>query len=155
MRGKGYWNFVDEDNEEALKTPERNATTEQKKDLKEWQQGHTKVMYWLSMSVIDIKMRYPQDAETLAIAWRNLGGVFEVNTKARKLQLELKLNQVNKNNISIHDYALKFKSIVEALGFIKVVVEDNDIVCACLDDIEEDYVHFKSSMNTRMISSSS
>ena len=80
---------------------------------------------------------------------KNLGRVYEVNTKAKKLQLKLELNQVSRNNLSINDYALKIKSIVEALGSIKVTVEDDDIVCACLDDLGEEYVHFRSSMNTR------
>ena len=28
-------------------------------------------------------------------------------------------------------------------------MEDDDIVCACLDGLGEEYVHFRSSMNTR------
>ena len=39
LKGKGYWDYVDGDNEVAPETPERNATTEQKKALKDWQQG--------------------------------------------------------------------------------------------------------------------
>ena len=68
-----------------------------------------------------------------------------MNTKARKLQL----NQVKRNNLSINDYALKIKSIIEALGSIKVTVDDDDVVRACLDGLGDDYVHFRSSMNTR------
>ena len=92
-------------------------------------------MYWLSMSITDSMMGYLQDVETPAIAWRNLGRVFEVNTKAKKLQLKLELNQVSKNNLFINDYALKIKSIVEALGFIKAAMEDDNIVCAFLDGL--------------------
>ncbi|RYA72208.1 hypothetical protein DD595_25295, partial [Enterobacter cloacae complex sp. 4DZ3-17B2] len=109
----------------------------------------SKVMYWLSRSITDGMMGYLQDAETPAIAWRNLGRVFEVNTKARKLQLKSELNQVKRNNLSINDYALKIKSIIEAFGSIKVSVEDDDIVRACLDGLGDEYVHFRSSMNTR------
>ena len=58
LNKKGYWDYVDGDNEEALETPERNATAEQKKALKEWQQGQSKVMYWLSMSITDSTMGY-------------------------------------------------------------------------------------------------
>ena len=58
LKGKGYWDYVDGDNEVAPETPERNATTEQKKALKDWQQGQSKVMYWLSMSITDSMMGY-------------------------------------------------------------------------------------------------
>ena len=51
-------------------------------------------MYWLSMSIVDGMMGYLQDEKTPANACKNLARVFEVNTKAKKLQLKLKLNQV-------------------------------------------------------------
>ena len=70
LKGKGYcWDYVDGDNEEEPEIPERNATVEQRKALKDWQQGQSKVMYWLStMSTLDSTMGYLQDAETPAVA---------------------------------------------------------------------------------------
>ena len=53
-------------------------------------------MYWLSMSITDSMMGYLQDAKTPTIAWKKLGRVFEVNTKAKKLQLKSELNQEQK-----------------------------------------------------------
>ena len=44
LKGKGYLDYVDGDNEVALETPKRNAITKQKKALKDWQQGQSKVM---------------------------------------------------------------------------------------------------------------
>ena len=72
-----------------------------------------------------------------------------MTTKARKLQLKSKLNQVKRENLSINEYALKIKRIVEALGSIQVAVEDDDIVRACLDGLGDDYKTFRLSMNTR------
>ena len=45
LKGKGYWDYVDGDNAVAPETPEQNATAQQKKALKERQQGQSKVMY--------------------------------------------------------------------------------------------------------------
>ena len=72
-----------------------------------------------------------------------LGQGARSETKAKKFQLKLELNQVKRNKLSINDYALKIKSIVEALRSIKVAVENDDIVCACLDGLGEEYVHFQ------------
>ena len=119
-----------------------NATAEQRKALKDWEQGQSKVMYWLSVSITDRMMGYLHDAETPAIAWKNLVRLFEVNTRARKLQLKSELNQVSRGNLCINDYALKIKSIIEALGSIQVFVEDDDVVRACLDGLGSEYVHF-------------
>ena len=80
-----------------------------------------------------------QDADSPAIAWKNLVKMFETNTKARKLQLKSELNNIKRGNLSINDYSLKIKSIVEALGSIKVSIEDDDLVGACLDGLGDQY----------------
>ena len=106
-------------------------------------------MYWLSMSVTDGMMGYLQSAATPAVAWKSLSKLNEENTKVRKLQLKTELNTVKRGNLCINDYALKITGIVEALGSIGVIVEDDDIVCAMLEGLGDAYSNFKSSMNTR------
>ena len=66
LQGKGYWDYIDGENEAAPECPVENATPEQKKVLKDWTQGKSKVMYWLSMSVTDGMMGYLQSAATPA-----------------------------------------------------------------------------------------
>ena len=100
LKGKGYWDFIKGDNENAPIMSERNPSAEERKALKDWQQGQSKVMYWLSMSITDGMMGYLQDAETPTIAWNNLARLFEVNTKAKKLQLKSELHQVKRENLS-------------------------------------------------------
>ena len=85
----------------------------------------------------------------LPTAWKNLVKMFETNTKARKLQLKSELNNIKRNNLSINDYSLKIKSIVEALGSIKVTIDDDDLVGSCLDGLGEEYKQFMTSINTR------
>ena len=53
LKGKGYWDFIKGDNENAPVISERNPSAEERKALKDWQQGQSKVMYWLSMSITD------------------------------------------------------------------------------------------------------
>ena len=120
LNGKGYWDYIVGENESTAAIPLQapTAAAEERKALKDWHQGQSKVMYWLSMSIIDGMMGYLQDANTPATAWKNLARVFEVNTKAKKLQLKSELNQVRRESLSINNYALKIKRIVEALGSI-------------------------------------
>ena len=49
LMGKGYWDYIEGDLEEAPKISEENATTAQIKAFKEWNQGARKVMHWLSL----------------------------------------------------------------------------------------------------------
>ena len=43
--GKGYWEYIDGDLEDAPEVPDKDATTTQVKALKDWNQGSRKVMY--------------------------------------------------------------------------------------------------------------
>ena len=139
LMGKGYWEYIDGEHEEAPECPEEDASAKEIKALKYWNQGSRKVMYWLSISVIDTMIGHIQDADSPAIAWKNLVKMFETNTKSRKLQLKSELNNIKRGNLSINDYSLKIKSIVEALGSIKVSIEDDDLVGACLDGLGDQY----------------
>ena len=53
LMGKGYWEYVEGEHEEAPELPEENPSAEQTKAMKDWNQGSRKVMYWLSVSVTD------------------------------------------------------------------------------------------------------
>jgi hypothetical protein len=95
-------------------------------------------MYWLSVSVTNTMIGHIHDAYTLAKAWQNLVQMFQTNTKARKLQLKQELHTVEKN-MSINEYSLKIKGIVESLASINVSVDDDDLVSVCLNGLGKEY----------------
>ena len=117
LMGKGYWEYIDGEHEKAPDLPE-NPTAAQVKELKEWNQGSRKVMYWLSISIQDTMIGHIQDAKSPKDAWDTLVKLYETNTKARKIQLKNDLHTVEKKNLSINEYALKIKSICESLASI-------------------------------------
>lgn len=75
--------------------------------------------------------------------------MFEINIKAKKLQLKSELNTITCGTMSTNDYAFNIKSIVESLGSIKVTVDHDGLVGACLECLGEQYTHFNSSINMR------
>jgi hypothetical protein len=106
-------------------------------------------MYWLSVSVTDIMIGHIQDVHTPAEAWQNLVQMFQTNTKARKLQLKQELHTVEKKNMSIDEYSLKIKGIVESLASINVFVDDDDLVNVCLNGLGKEYKPFKTSITIK------
>ncbi|MCO5569888.1 hypothetical protein L7F22_023602 [Adiantum nelumboides] len=128
LMGKGYWDYIDGNQEEMPDLPDVNPTAEQIKAFKDWNQGARKVMYWMSISVQDTMIGHIQDATSPKQAWDRLVSIDTTNTKARKIQLKNELNTVKKENLSINDYTLKIKGIVESLSSIGVQVEDDDKV---------------------------
>ncbi|MCO5558086.1 hypothetical protein L7F22_011662 [Adiantum nelumboides] len=109
LMGKGYWDYIDGNQEDMPKLPDVNPTAEQIKAFIDWNQGARKVMYWLSISVHDTMIGHIQDATAPKKAWDRLVSVDTTNTKARKIQLKNELNTVKKENLSINDYTLKIK----------------------------------------------
>ena len=87
-----------------------------------------------------------QDVESPKKAWDELVKIYETNTKARKLQLKNKFNTISKKNLSINEYALKIKGVVESLASIGVAMEDDDKVEVCLSGLTLAYKQFKMSI---------
>ncbi|MCO5569975.1 hypothetical protein L7F22_023689 [Adiantum nelumboides] len=90
-----------------------------------------------------------KDATSPKQAWDRLVSVDTTNTKVRKIQLKNKLNTVKKENLSINDYTLKIKGIVESLASIGVQVEDDDKVEVCLRGLTLAYKQIKTFIQTR------
>ena len=107
LMGKGYQDYVE--GEHKLPPIVQNATPEQIKALKDWNQGSQKVMYWLSISIHDTMIGHIQDAESPKEAWDELVKQYETNTKFQKLQLKNKFNTISKKNLTINEYTLKKK----------------------------------------------
>ena len=76
LQGKGYWDYIDGENEAVPECPTENATPEQKSTLRDQTQGKSKVMYWLSMSVTDGMMDYLHSAAT-PTTWKSLSKLNE------------------------------------------------------------------------------
>lgn len=149
LMGKGFWDYVEGENEGPPELPEENATTIEIKAFKDWNQGARKVMYWLSVNVTDTMIGHIQDAHTPAEAWQNLVQMFQTNTKARKLQLKQELHIVEKKNMCINEYSLKIKGDVESLASNNVSVDDDDLVNVFLNGLGKEYKPFKTSITFR------
>ena len=51
LMGKGYWEYIEDDQVAPPKIPKANTTPAELKAVKDWNHGVRKVMYWLSISV--------------------------------------------------------------------------------------------------------
>ncbi|MCO5572384.1 hypothetical protein L7F22_052422 [Adiantum nelumboides] len=143
LKGKGYWDYVKGANEAPPVILDRGASAEQVKSLKDWHQGFAKVLYWLSISVLDSIVGHIEDADSPKDAWDNLIAFNATNTRTRKIQLKNELNTIKKGDLSVNAYTLKIKALCESLFSIGVIVDDDDKVEACLRGLGNAYKHFK------------
>ena len=104
-------------------------------------------MYWLSISVHDTMIGHIHDVKTPKEAYALVHNN-ETHTKARKIQLKTELHTVKMQNMSVNDYTLKIKNIVESLASIGVTIDDDDKVEVCLCGLGPLYKQFKMSIHT-------
>ena len=149
LMGKGYWEYIEGEHEEAPVIPEENPTPAHVKAFKDWNQGARRVLHWLSISIKDTMIGHVQDAVSPKEAWDNLMRFFASNTRARKIQLKTDLNTVEQKNQSINEYTLKIKNICENLASINAPVDDDDKIEVCLRGLGPRYKPFATSIRTR------
>ena len=111
LMGKGYWEYIEGEEETTPELLEENPTTAEVRTYKDQTQGSRKVMHWLSISIQDTMIGHIQDARFPKEAWDILVKLLATNTKARKIQLKTELHTIEKRNMSVNDYALKIKGI--------------------------------------------
>ncbi|MCO5552168.1 hypothetical protein L7F22_005678 [Adiantum nelumboides] len=123
-KSKGYWDYVEGANEAPPVIRDIGASAKQVRSMKDWYQGASKVMYWLSVSVFDGIVGHIQDANFPKDAWDNLIAFNATNTRVRKIQLKNELNLINQEDLSMNDYTLEIKALCESLSSIGVAVDD-------------------------------
>jgi hypothetical protein len=55
--------------------------------------------------------------------------------KGKEVAAKARATHVEKKNMSINEYSLKIKGIVESLASINVFVDDDDLVSVCLNGL--------------------
>ncbi|MCO5590389.1 hypothetical protein L7F22_044359 [Adiantum nelumboides] len=106
LKREGYWDYVEGANETPPVILDTEAFAEHVKSVKDWHQGAAKVMYWLSVSVLDSIVGHIQDVDSPKHAWDNLIAFNVNNTRARKIQLKTELNTIKQEDLSVSDYTL-------------------------------------------------
>ena len=68
---------------------------------------------------------------------------------AKKLQLRQELNNIREKDMLVTNYTTKIKEICDALGSIKVTMDEDEIVQICLGDLTQWYGQICTTICTR------
>ena len=147
--GRSLWDYVAGDEEEP-ELPEQNATADELKAWRACNEKDKKLMFLISHNVSNGMIGHIQDLNTSKDAWDTLEKLYITNTKARNIELKNELNNMKKNNLSINVYVLKIKEVADALGSIGAPPEDDDLVFAVLNALnDEKWKYFSTSLYVR------
>ena len=75
-----------------------------------------------------------------------IGKQYNTNTTAWKMQLKQELHNVQRNKLSINEYAMKFKGLVDTLGSIGAPIDDEDLVFVTFNGLGREYAQFRTSI---------
>lgn len=142
LMGKDLWDIVSGAEAEPAGGPNEAA-------VKAWVRKAHQAIHYMSITIDDNILGHIQDKETAKDVWDAIAKMYETSTKARKLQLLQELHSVKQQNISIQDYVLEIRKVLDQLGSIVVVVDDDDVLRACMNGLRNEYKQFKTSIRVR------
>ena len=142
--GKGVWPFINGDEEKPILGAAPIAAN--LNTSKKWHEKARKVMYWLSINASNSMTVHIQDVEMPKEAWDTLVKLYSTNTTARKMQLKQELHNVQRNKLSINEYAMKVKGLADSLGSIGAPVDDEDLVSVTLNGLGREYAQCQTSI---------
>ncbi len=142
--GKGYWEFITNDEKEPLLL--KNPIQQQIQANKTQHEKAKKVLYWFFVNVFDSMIMHIQDAKSPKQAWDTLVKMYNINTQTHKMQLKQKLHNLQKNKMNINDYSIKVKNLANVLTSIGTPIDDEDLVAVTLNGLGKYYSQFCTSI---------
>ena len=109
------------------------------KTFKERHEKAKKFMCWLSASVSNSMIVNIQDEKTPKEAWNTLVKLYSTNTTPRKMQLKQESHNVQMNKLNINENSMKLKGLVDNLGSIGALVDDENLVFVTLNGLGKEY----------------
>lgn len=81
--------------------------------------------------------------------WDKLEAFFSSQTKAKVLQLKTQLRNLKKGSLSVNEYLLKLKKIIDSLFSVGASISEPDHIEAILEGLPEEYNSFIVSVTSR------
>ena len=116
----------------------------------DWEQQDQLLLSWLLSSMSENLLTRMIGCDESSKIWSKLEQYFTVTMKTRIKQLRSQLSATTKANLSMDDYLLKIKNIVDLLGSIGEEISASTHIDAIFEGLTSEYDSFVTSVETRM-----
>lgn len=89
------------------------------------------------------------NCDSFSQIWNTLDVYFAKQVRAKVWQYKDQLQNIHKISLSINEFLLKVRSLVDMLNMVGEIVSEKDYVSAILNGLSPKYEHFIVSVNTR------
>lgn len=114
-----------------------------------WEQQDQLLLSWLLASMSESMLTRMVGCEFSYQIWDKLESFFSSQTKAKVLQLKTQLRNLKKGSVSVNEYLLKLKKIIDSLFSVGASVSESDHIESILEGLPEEYNSFIVSVTSR------
>ena len=107
-----------------------------------WKQQDQLLTSWLFSSMSNSVLARVVSCETSAQVWKTLETYFAAQIRAKVSQYKTQLSQTRKENVSMIDYLLKIRHLVDMLNLVGHDMDAKTHITAIYDGLPEDYDMF-------------
>uniref|UniRef100_A0A803P2J3 Retrotransposon Copia-like N-terminal domain-containing protein n=1 Tax=Cannabis sativa TaxID=3483 RepID=A0A803P2J3_CANSA len=104
-----------------------------------WIRCDALLMSWLMNSLSEAMLGHVLHCESAADIWTVFASLFATQSKARQLQLHLSIQNTKKGSLSIDEYILKMKNLVDSLAGVGHKLLDQEFVMYILGGVGHEY----------------
>jgi len=115
-----------------------------------WDRQDQLIISWLMASMSDNLLSRMVSCETSAQIWSTLKTYFASQIRAKISQFKTQLNGIKKGSMSINDYLLKIRSLIDLLAMVGEEYKPKDHIDAIFGGLPEEYEMFIMSLETRV-----
>lgn len=114
-----------------------------------WVQRDQILMFWLLEAATPIVQAQMVGCDTAYQVWDRIERLFFSQSQARTMQYKLQLQTIKKGGLTMAEYVLQIKSIIDVIAFTSHIISE-DLILHILSDIGVEYDAFVVSLTTQI-----
>ena len=118
-------------------------------DYLDWEQQDSLIVSWLFSSMTESVLTRLVNCESSHQIWKTLETYFASQVRAKISQFQTQLKTVKKDSLSMNDYLLKIRNLVDLLALVDNKLTDREHINAIFEGLSSDYETFILSIETR------
>lgn len=150
VRGHNLTQFLESSNQPVKFVSDQDESAKAvTQEFLEWEQQDQLLVSWLLSSMTEGILTRMVGAESAHQIWSKLNLYFAAQNRAKVSQFKLILQNTKKGSLTINEYLLKVKNVIDKLASVGHQLTDTDHIEAIFNGLPEEYDTFVISVSSR------
>ncbi|KAL5781189.1 hypothetical protein ACOSP7_006218 [Xanthoceras sorbifolium] len=139
VKGNRLFSFLDP---EVSPPPKLSSNGSISEEYLDWEQQDQALLVWILSSITQELLPEFVSCSTACEAWQTIQQLFSSQLTANIMQLKLQLQTLKKGGLTMSEYLMKKKSIIDNLAFTGYVMSKEDKLMSILGGLGSEYYSF-------------